>query len=128
MRAVPITMDGSQFHCVSQKSSPMSAIDGDLSYRSLAYFLLSYVAYNRKSSIKKISRHSFSILSTSPEGRTPGSPSTPQRSAQPSHCNRPPTSTSILSLPVPPRPSFQDATTAKPPRHSHDQTRIQPAS
>src|SRR5438094_9821611 len=51
MRAVPITMDGSQFHCVSQKSSPMSAIDGDLSYRSLAYFLLSYVAYNNQSSI-----------------------------------------------------------------------------
>src|SRR5438270_13269662 len=121
MSAVPITMDGSQFHCVSQKSSPMSAIDGDLSYRSLAYFLRSYVAYNRKSSIKKISLHSFSILSTSPADRTLGSPSTPQRLEAPSPYHRPPTSTSILSLPVPPRPSFQDGTTATPPRHSHDQ-------
>src|SRR2546430_15875441 len=77
---------------------------------------------------QKISRHSFSILSTSPADHTPGSPLVLLRLEAPSPCNRPPISTSTLSLPVPPRPSFQDGTTATPPRHSHDQTRIQPAS
>src|SRR5690242_7860798 len=35
MRAVPISIDGSQFHWVSQKLSPMSAIVGGLSGFSL---------------------------------------------------------------------------------------------
>ena len=38
MRAVPISMDGSQFQAVSQKLSPMSAMGSDLSAFFSLYF------------------------------------------------------------------------------------------